>query len=125
MSVDARLGQARVMKDTLSAAMRRDAGASGRTARRLAALALVVLVFAAVLFGGAWVLGGEDAVSDNWVGVTVVVAFFVGLFGALAAMLTAGFAGLRHEPWSRVWVPLATFPAVVVIVGLLEAFVFE
>jgi hypothetical protein len=94
-------------------------------ARRQAGLVLVVLVFGAVLSAGAWLIGGEDAVFDNWVGVTVVVALFVGLFGSLAALVTAVFAGLRHEPWPRLWLPLLTFPSVVVVVGLLEALVFE
>ena len=90
-----------------------------------AGLALVVLGSAAVLFASAWALGGQDAVSDNWVGVTVVVALFVGLAVSFAAMAGAVFAGLRHKPWSRLWLPLATFPGVVVIIALLEAFVFE
>jgi hypothetical protein len=54
-----------------------------------------------------------------------VVALFVGLAVSFAAMAGAVFAGLRHEPWSRLWLPLATFPGVVVIIALLEAFVFE
>ena len=113
------------MKDTSPDASRRGTAATGDMARRLAGLALVVLIFGAVLFAGAWTIGGEDAVSDNWVGVTVVAALFVRLFASFAALLTAVSAGLRHEPWSRVWLPLATFPAVVVIVGLLETLVFE
>lgn len=104
---------------------RRGAAGAGEMAGRLAALALVVLVLGAVLFGGAWAIGGDDAVSDNWVGFTVVVALFVGLFGSFAALVTAVYAGLRHEPWSRMWLPLATFPGVVVVVGLLEVLVFE
>ena len=94
-------------------------------ARRLAVLALAVLVLAAVLFASAWAIGGDDAVSDNWVGVTVVTGLVVGLAGSLTALVTAVLAGLRHEPWSRLWLPLTTFPAVVVAVVLLEAFVFE
>ena len=89
------------------------------TARRTAALAIVVLVLGAGLFGGAWLIGGQDAVSDNWVGVTVVLALFLGLFGSFAAGIIAVSAGLRHEPWSQLWLPLATFPAVVTIVALL------
>ena len=113
------------MKDTSIDASRRGAVAAGEMARRLAGLALVVLVFGAVLFAGAWAIGGEGAVSDSWVGLTVVGALFVGLFGSFAALVTAVFAGARHEPWSRLWLPLTCFPVVVVIVGLLEALVFE
>jgi chromate transport protein ChrA len=97
----------------------------GEMARRLAGLALAVLVFAAVLFASAWAIGGEDAVSDNWVGVSVVVGFFAGLLGSFVALVAAIVAGLRREPWSRLWLPLATFPAVAVVVVLLEALVFE
>lgn len=70
-------------------------------------------------------VGGEAAVSDKWVGVTVVAAHFVGLVGFFIALVTAVAAVLRHEPWARVWLPLLTFPVVVVVVGLLEALVFE
>lgn len=101
------------------------AATAGATARQLAGLALVVLVFAAALFAGAWAIGGDDATSDNWVGITVVVAFFLGLFSSFAALVTAGFAGVRHDPWRGLWLPLATFPAVVAVVVLLEALVFE
>ena len=96
-----------------------------RFARQLAGSSLAVLLAGAVLFGGAWLVGGEDAVSDNWVGVTVVLALFAGLAGTLAALVTAVVAGLRHEPWRHLWLPLTAFPAVVLAVGLLEAFVFE
>lgn len=113
------------MKSTSPVASRRGAAAAGEIARRSAGLSIVVLVLGAVLFGGAWAVGGDDAVSDNWVGATVMVALFAGLFGSFAALLTAVFAGLRREPWSRLWLPLTTFPAAVVIVGLLEVLVFE
>jgi hypothetical protein len=102
-----------------------DAAATTRFARQLAALSLAVLLTGAALFAGAWLVGGQDAVSDNWVGVSVVVALFAGLAGTFAALLTAVVAGLRSEPWRRLWLPLTAFPAVVVVVGLLEAFVFE
>lgn len=97
----------------------------GRAARALAAGALVVLAAAAVLFGGAWAVGGDEAVSDNWVGMTVVVGLFTGLVGSLVAFVMAIGAGLRKEPWRQLWLPLVTFPGVVLTVGLLEAFVFE
>lgn len=113
------------MKRTPGVASRDGSAVAGAKARSLALLALVVLTSGAVLFAGAWLIGGEDAVSDNWVGVTTVMALFVGIFGSFAALVTAVFAGLRHEPWSRLRLPLATFPTVVVIVVLLEALVFE
>ncbi|MFM6849046.1 MAG: hypothetical protein ACKOVB_08055 [Terrabacter sp.] len=102
-----------------------DAAAMTRFSRQLAAVSLAVLLAGAVLFAGAWLVGGQDAVSDNWVGVTVVVALFAGLAGTLTALFTAVVAGLRHEPWRQLRLPLTAFPAVVLVVGLLEAFVFE
>lgn len=103
----------------------RDAAPLTRFSRQLAALSLVVLLAGAVLFGIGWLVGGQDAVSDNWIGLTVVVALFAGLAGACTALLTAVVAGVRHEPWGQLWLPLTAFPAVVLVVGLLEAFVFE
>lgn len=97
----------------------------GRASRRWAVASLAVLLSGAVLFGAAWAVGGEDAVSDNWVGVTVALALLVGLIGSLAAFVAAVFAGVRHEPWARLWLPLAALPSVVVILALLETFVLE
>ena len=98
---------------------------AGGSARRLAGLALVVLVLGAGLFAGAWAIGGDDAVSDNWGGWTVVVALFVGLIGTFTALLLAMYEGWRHRAWSDLVLPLTAFPAVVLVVALLEAFVFE
>jgi hypothetical protein len=97
----------------------------GGMARRLAGLALAVLALSAALLALAWAIGGEDAVSDNWVGMTVAVGFFSGLVGSFVALVAAVLAGLHHEPWSRMWLPLATFPAVAAVVVLLEALVLE
>ena len=113
------------MKGTSPVVSHRGAAAAGGSARRLAGLALVVLAIGAVLFAGAWAIGGDDAVSDNWVGMTVVVALFAGLIGAFAAFLMALYEGWRHRTWPDLWLPLTAFPAVVLVVALLEAFVFE
>ncbi|MCY4725857.1 hypothetical protein NYO98_06155 [Nocardioides sp. STR2] len=113
------------MEDVPGTRLGGDGRSAGRTAWRLAALSLMVLALGAVLFATAWVVGGDDAVSDNWVGATVVLALFAGLFCSLVAMVTALYAGIRREPWSTLWLPLTTFPAVVAVVALLEAFVSE
>ena len=73
----------------------------------------------------AWAIGGQDAVSDNWVGVSVVLGLFSGLAGAFLALVTAVVAGVQGEPWGRLLLPLLTFPGVVLVVVLMEAFVFE
>lgn len=113
------------MEETSGSHPRRDAGAAAGAAWQLAVVSLIVLTLGAVLFGASWAIGGEDAVSDNWVGMSVVVALFAGLAGSFVALLVACYAGLRHHRWSELVLPLATFPAVVAAVALLEAFVFE
>lgn len=113
------------MDDASHSQPRRDTRSAGGSAWRLAALSLMVLALAAVLFGAAWAIGGDDAVSDNWVGMTVVLGLFVGVTGAFVALVMALYAGLRREPWGTLWFPLTTFPAVVTVIVLLEAFVFE
>ena len=113
------------MKGTSPVVSHRGAAPAGGSARHLAGLALVVLVLGAALFAGAWAIGGDDAVSDNWVGMTVVVTLFAGLIGTFAAFLMALHEGWRHRMWSDLWLPLTAFPAVVLVVALLEAFVFE
>jgi hypothetical protein len=113
------------MKGTSPLVSHRGAAAAGASARRLAGLALVVLALGGVLFAGAWAIGGEDAVSDNWVGMTVAVALFTGLIGTLVAFLMALYEGWRSRTWPGLWLPLTAFPAVVLVVALLEAFVFE
>ena len=97
----------------------------GRASRSLAAVSLAVLVLGALLFATAWLIGGDDATSDNWVGFTVVVALFTGLVGSFTACVVAVFTALRRHTWRRLLLPLLTFPAVVLTVALLEAFVFE
>ena len=112
------------MDQTSGSHSRRDAGAAA-AAWQLAVVSLIVLTLGALLFGSAWAIGGDDAVSDNWVGMTVVVALFAGLLGSFVALLVACYAGLRHHRWSELVLPLVTFPSVVAAVALLEAFVFE
>lgn len=104
---------------------RRGGAEVGERSRWAAMVAIAVLAFGAVLFAGAWMLGGEDATADNRVGVTTVMALFVGLFGSLAAMLMSLVVAVRHGMSSRLWLPLVTFPTVLFIVVALEAFVFE
>lgn len=113
------------MEDAPSARPGRDVRSAGRTAWRLAALSLMVLALGAALFGAAWMAGGDEAVSDNWVGMTVLLALLAGLSGSLVGLVMALYAGMRREPWGTLWLPLTTFPAVVAVVVLLEAFVLE
>ena len=113
------------MTGTSHVVSHRGASATHGSASRLVGLALVVLLLGAVLFAGAWAIGGDDAVSDNWVGATVVVALFTGLIGTFAGFLMALYEGWRHRSWTRLRLPLTAFPAVVLVVALLEAFVFE
>ena len=103
----------------------RGQGDAGERSRWLAEGAIAVLMLGAVLFSGAWLIGGEGAVSDNWVGVTTVMALFTGLIGSLVAMVIGLVVAVRHGVSSRLWLPMMTFPVVLVVVVALEAFMFE
>lgn len=113
------------MDETSGSHSRRGAGAAAGAAWQLEVVSLAVLTVGAGFFGAAWAIGGEDAVSENWVGMSVVVALFAGLTGSFVALLMAVYAGLRRHRWSELVLPLVTFPSVVAAVALLEAFVFE
>jgi hypothetical protein len=98
--------------------------AAGERSERLALLPIAVLAFGAVLFASAWAIGGQDATSDNWVGLTTVIALFTGLIGALAALVMSVVDAAKHDLPPRL-LPLVTFPSILAIVVALEAFVFE
>jgi hypothetical protein len=92
---------------------------------RLAATGLGLHVLSYGLVGIGYAVGGDDAISDNWVG--ALGAF--GLFGGLA-LLGAGFvlaaiARARHEHWPMLWLPLAGLPAALAALLLVELLVLE
>ena len=113
------------MKGTSPVVSHRGAAPAGGSARHLAGLALVVLVLGAALFAGAWAIGGDDAVSDNWVGILGGVALIGGLAFSFAAGVLAVVAKYRHEDWTLLWLPLSVFPVLLVLVVLAEMFLLE
>jgi hypothetical protein len=70
-------------------------------------------------------LGGEDAVSDTFVGYLAGFAVIGGLLTALAAFVMAIVAKVKHERWALLWLPLSVFPTLLAIVVLVEALWME
>lgn len=91
----------------------------------LAAAVVVVVVVAYAIFAVAWVFGGQDAVSDNWVGFLAAVALVGGLAVSFAATALAVVAKYRHDDWPLLWLPLSVFPVLLVLVLLAETFLIE
>ena len=91
----------------------------------LAAAVVVVVVVAYAIFAVAWAVGGQDAVSDNWVGILGGVALIGGLAFSFAAGVLAVVAKYRHEDWALLWLPLSVFPVLLVLVVLAETFLME
>jgi len=96
-----------------------------RWAVGLAAAVVVVLAVSYAIFGVTWAIGGEDAVSDTFVGYLAGFALIGGLVAALAASALAIVAKVKHERWALLWLPLALFPTLLAIVVLVEALWME
>lgn len=73
----------------------------------------------------AYAVGAEGAVEDTWLGALLAVSAFCGALGSLAAFVLAIVAKVRREHWTRLWLPLSLFPAIVLFVLLGEAFWWE
>lgn len=89
-----------------------------------------VVVVAAIgvvygLFAFVWIVNGEDAVSDNWIGWTAAVTLIASLVLSLAAFLVAVLAMARREHRPMLWLPLWFFPVLAGTVAILEIFVIE
>ena len=104
----------------------------GRRLRPIASWAvytsIVVVVAMAVVYGivaFAWIVDGEDAVSDNWIGWTAGVTLLASLVLSLAAFLVAALAMARREHRPMLWLPLWLFPVLAGTVAILELFVIE
>lgn len=91
----------------------------------LAAAVVVVLVVAYAIFGLAWAIGGEDAVSDTFVGYLAGFALLGGLLASLIAFVLAIVARIKHERRSLLWLPLTVFPALLAIAVLVETIWLE
>jgi|688.fasta_scaffold09639_4 hypothetical protein len=73
----------------------------------------------------AFLINGDEGISDNWVGYTSVRALYATLaitFFALAVAIWAAARGIRHR---FAWLMRYEFLILVVLVALAELFVFE
>lgn len=91
----------------------------------LAALVAVVVSVAYAIFGVVFLVSGEDAVSDTWVGYLAGIALIAGLVVSLAAFAMAVVVKVRHESRRLLWLPLTVFPALLAAVVLVELFWME
>lgn len=99
-----------------------------RLARWAVGIAVAVVVLVGVsyaIFGLAWALGGEDAVSDTFVGYLAGFALVAGMLASLAAMVMAIVAKVKHQRRTLLWLPMGLFPALLVVVALVEALWME
>ena len=88
-----------------------------------AGLGLQVLGYAVVLI--AYAVGGDDAISDNWVGAFGAVSLLGGLAALVVGFGLAAVAWTRHDRWPLLRLPLAALPAALAVIVLLELFVVE
>ncbi len=91
----------------------------------LAATVLTIVVLSGAVFGIAYMAGGSSAVSDNWVGVFVAIAFLGGLIVSPLAFVLAVMAWIKHSRSKWLWLPLAVFPGLLAFVILGETFWWE
>lgn len=91
----------------------------------LAELAIGVLVAVGVLLGVAWLSDGASAIEDTWVGALGAAGLYVTLTSAALAWLLAVGVRLKHEAWTRLWLPLATLPTIAVLLLVGELFIWE
>ena len=96
-----------------------------RWAVGIASAVVAVLGVSYAIFGLTWAIGGEDAVSDNVVGYLGGFALVAGMLASLAAFVMAIVAGVKHQRWTKLWLPLGLFPALLVIVVLVETLWIE
>lgn len=71
-------------------------------------------------------VGAEKTIEDTWAGTLLAaIALVPGLGGSLLAFVLAIVARARRDRCRLLWLPLCTFPAVVLFLALGEAFWWE
>jgi hypothetical protein len=96
-----------------------------RWAVGLAGAVAVVVTVSYAIFGVAYAVGGDDAISDTWVGALAGAALLGGLAVSLIAFALAVASKVRHERWTPLWLPLSVFPVLLVLVTPAEVFLIE
>lgn len=96
-----------------------------RWAVGLAEAAAAVTAVAFALYGVAYLVGGSEAIEDNWVAILVVASFFTGFLASAIAFVLAVAVKVKHERWTLLWLPLSVFPALLAFLVLGEAFWWE
>jgi hypothetical protein len=96
-----------------------------RLAVGLAALVVIVVVVPYTFFFVAFAGGGDDAISDTWVGALGGVSLLGGLVVSLVALMMAIVAKVRRDRSQLLWLPLSVFPTLLALVVLAELFVME
>ena len=88
-------------------------------------LVLVILFVIYSIVGVAYLVKGDEGISDNWVGALGGIGLFTGL-GASAINLVAALGHTRHLRTRPIlWLALLEFPALLATVVLLEVFLLE
>jgi len=85
----------------------------------------VCFIGAQALLLGAFLVNGDEGISDNWVGYTSVVALFATLAVSLVALGVAIWAAMRGISHRFAWLMRYEFLVLVVLVAVAELFVFE
>lgn len=91
----------------------------------VAAVAAVLVLLGVVVFAVGYAVGGDEGVSDNWVGMLTVFSVLSGLLASFIAFVVAVVTRLRHRSVPGLWLPLTVFPVVIAFIVLGEAFWWE
>ena len=88
-------------------------------------LVLIVLAVIYSIFGVAYLVSGDEGISDNWVGALAGIGLFGGI-GVSAINLVAALGHTEHLRTRPIlWLALLEFPVFLAAVVLLEMFLFE
>lgn len=102
--------------------------ARSSTVTIVVAVSILVLVVLAIIYsivGVAYLVNGDEGISDNWVGALGGLGLFAGL-GVTAINLVAALGHLRLLSTRPVlWLALLEFPVFLATIVLLEVFLFE
>jgi hypothetical protein len=97
----------------------------GRVAVVLATFVVVAVLVSYTILFVALAAGGDDAISDTWVGFQAAFVLLGGLLLSLVAFVMAIVARVRHERSTLLRLPMALFPTLMVLLVLAELFVIE